>query len=137
MNRNFSRDGTYNLERIQILVFSGDKMKYQYWDAAFTSCVDQAPLSSQFKMLRLESCLRGEATETIKGLGYSQVVYDAARARLAGNMTGLARRQIQSHLEELNRLKPFQERNTKDLKAFADVLERAVICFKEMVVKRT
>ena len=111
-------------------MFAGDKMKYQQWDAAFTSCVDQAPLTPQFKMLRLESCLRGEAAETIKGLGYSKEAYDAARARLARKYGG-SRRQIQSHLEELKKLKPLQEGSAKDLEAFADVLERAVICLKE------
>ena len=129
-NRNISRDGTHNLERIRIPVFTGDKMKYRQWDAAFTSCVDQAPLTAQFKMLRLESCLRGEAAETIKGLGYSKEAYDAARARLARKYGG-SRRQVQSHLEELKKLKPLQEGNAKDLETFADVLERAVICLKE------
>ena len=130
LNRNISRDGTHHLERIRIPVFAGDKMKYQQWDAAFTTCVDQAPLTAQFKMLRLESCLRGEAAETIKGLGYSKEAYDAARARLARKYGG-SRRQVQSHLEELKKLKPLQEGNAKDLEAFADVLERAVICLKE------
>ena len=130
LNRTITRDGTHHLERIRIPVFAGDKMKYQQWDAAFTSCVDQAPLTPQSKMLRLESSLRGEAAETIKGLGYSKEAYDAARARLARKYGG-SRRQIQSHLEELKKLKPLQEGNAKDLEAFADVLERAVICLKE------
>ena len=111
-------------------MFSGDKMKYQQWDAAFTSLVDQAPLSSQFKMLRLESCLKGEAAENIKALRYSKAAYDAAQARLARKYGG-SRRQIQSHLEELKKLQPLQDGNAKDLEAFADVLEHAVICFKE------
>ena len=130
LNRIISRDGTHHLERIRIPVFAWDKMKYQQWDAAFTSCVDQAPLTAQFKMLRLESCLRGEAAETIKGLGYSKEAYDAARARLARKYGG-SQRQVQSHLEELKKLKPLQQGNAKDLEAFADVLERAVICLKE------
>ena len=37
-------------------------------------------------MLRLESCLRGEAAETIKG--YTQAAYDAAIARLQGKDDG-------------------------------------------------
>ena len=70
------------LERIRILVFSGNKMDYQKWNAAFTSCVDSTSLSPQLKMLRLEACLAGEAANTIKGLGYSLDAYDAAKARL-------------------------------------------------------
>ena len=44
---------------------------------------------------------------------------------------GGSRRQVQSHLEELKRLKPLPEESAKDLEVFADVLERAVICLKE------
>ena len=39
-------------------------------------------LSAQFKMLRLESSLVGEAAETAKGFGYSDHVYEAPKARL-------------------------------------------------------
>ena len=46
-------------------------MEFQQWFAAFSTCVDKTSLVPQFKMLRLEGCLRGEAAETIKGLGYS------------------------------------------------------------------
>ena len=114
----------------EFLFFAGDKMKFQQWNAAFTSCVDKTSLGPQFKMLRLESCLRGEAANTVRGLGYSQEAYNAARARLERKYGG-SRRQVQSPLEELKKLKPLQEENAKELEIFADVLERAVICLKE------
>ena len=44
--------------------------------------MDETSLSAQFKMLRLESCLEGEAAETVKGRGYSDYAYEAAKARL-------------------------------------------------------
>ena len=87
-----------HLQRIRIPIFAGDKMKFQQWNAAFTSCVDKTSMSPQFKMLRLESCLRGEAADTVRGLGYSQEAYNAARARLERKYGG-SRRQVQSHLE--------------------------------------
>ncbi len=118
------------LERIRIPVFSGNKMDFQKWHAAFTSCVDLTSLSPQFKMLRLESCLTGEAAETIKGLGYSTAAYEAAKARLVRKYGG-SRRQVQSHLDELKKLKPIEENNSKELEKFADILERAVITLKE------
>lgn len=58
---------------IRIPKFSGNKVKYSSWWVAFSSCVDETSLSPQFKMLRLESCLRGKAATTVKGLGYSSV----------------------------------------------------------------
>ena len=103
------------LERIRIPIFSGNKMDFQRWNAAFNSCVDMSSLSPQFKMLRLEACLAGEVANTIKGLGYSLEAYEAAKARLFRKYGG-SRRQIQSH---------------KELETFADVLERAVITLKE------
>lgn len=39
------------LERIRIPVFNGDKLKFQQWFAAFSSCVDQTSMDPQFKML--------------------------------------------------------------------------------------
>ena len=118
-NENLSREVTCgHLERIQIPTFAGDKIKYQQWNAAFTSCVDKAMLTPQLKMLRLKAC--GEAADTVKGLGYSEKAYSAAQTRLERKYGGI-RRQVQSHLEE----------NAKELEVFADVLERAVICLEE------
>ena len=45
-------------------------------------CVDETNLSAQFKMLRLQSCLAGGAAETVKGPGYLDHAYKAAKARL-------------------------------------------------------
>ena len=56
-------------------------------------------MSAQFKMLRLEACLAGEALETIKGLGYSK----AAKLRLLTKYVG-NRREIQCHVDELIKL---------------------------------
>ena len=77
-----NRETHGQLERIRIPIFSGNKMDFQRWNAAFTSCVDMTSLSPQFKMLRLEACLAGEAANTIKGLGYSLEAYEAAKSRL-------------------------------------------------------
>ena len=118
------------LERIRIPIFLGNKMDFQCWNATFTSYVDMTSLSLQFKMLRLEACLAGEAANTLKGLGYSLEAYKAAKARLFRKYGG-SRRQIQSHLEELKKLQPIQDNNAKELETFADVLERAVITLKE------
>ena len=125
-----NRETQGQLERIRIPIFSGNKMDFQRWNAAFTSCVDMTSLYPQFKMLRLEACLAEEAANTIKGLGYSLEAYEAAKARLFRKYGG-SRRQIQSHLEELKKLQPIQDNNAKELETFADLLERAVITLKE------
>ena len=105
-------------------------MDFPRWHAAFSSCVDHSSLSSQFKMLRLEGCLTGEAAETIKGLGNSEAAYETAKARLLRKYGG-SRRQVQGHLEELKNIKVVREDDAKTLEKFADVLERTVINLKE------
>ena len=109
------------LERIRIPIFSGNKMDFQKWNAAFTSCVDETSLSPQFKMLRLEAFLADEAANAIKSLGYSPEAYEAAKARLFRKYGG-SRRQVQCHLEELRKMKPLRDNNAKELETFADVL---------------
>lgn len=64
------KDGFKDLERIRIPTFGGNKTKFQHWYATFNSFVDATSLCAQFKMLRSEACLSGEALETIQGLGY-------------------------------------------------------------------
>ena len=117
--------GWNNLERIRIPTFSGNKTEFQHWNATFTSCVHATAMSAQFKML-LEACLAGEALETIKGLGYSEAAYEVAKSRLLRKYGG-NRREIQSHVDELTKMKPIREENAKELEKFADMLEQAVI----------
>ena len=128
----FSSSNVVNgrLERIKIPLFSGNKLEFPRWHAAFSSSVDSSSLSAQFKMLRLEGCLTSEAAETIKGLGYSGEAYETAKARLLRKYGG-SRRQVQGHLEELKKMKTPRESDAKGLERFADALERAVINLKE------
>ena len=126
--QSFSSSNAVNeqLERITIPVFGGNKVEFPRWQAAFSSCVDSSSLSAQFKMLRLEGCLTGEAAETVKGLGYSEVAYETAKARLLRKYGG-SRRQVQGNLEEVKKMNTLREDDAKALEKFADVLERAVI----------
>jgi len=123
-------DSNKQLERIRIPKFSGDKMKYSTWWAAFSSCIDEMSLSQQFKMLRLESCLEGKAAEMVRGLGYSSEAYEAAKARLNRKYGG-NRRQVQAHIDELRKLKPINAENPRELEKFADVMERTVVTLQE------
>ena len=63
---NVPSDPNKQLEQIKIPIFSGNKLEFQQWFAAFSTCVDKTLLAPQFKMLRLEGYLCGEATKTIK-----------------------------------------------------------------------
>ena len=97
-SESFSSSNAVNgqLERIEIPVFGGNKLEFPRWQAAFSSCVDSSSLSAQFKMLRLEGCLTGEAAETVKGLGYSEAAYETEKARPLRKYGG-SRRQVQGN----------------------------------------
>ena len=123
-------DPNKQLERIRIPIFSGNKMEFQQWFAAFSTCVDKTSLAPQFKMLRLEGCLRGEAAETIKGLGYSQTAYDAALSKLQRKYGG-DRRKVQAQIEELRKMRPVNEGDPKSMDKFADALERTIVVLKD------
>lgn len=123
-------DPNKQLERIRIPIFSGNKMEFQQWFAAFSICVDKTSLAPQFKMLRLEGCLRGEAAETIKGLGYLQTAYDAALSRLQRKYGG-DRRKVQAQIEELRKMRPVNEGDPESMDKFADALERTIVVLKD------
>ena len=126
-------DANKQLKRIRISKFSGDKKEYQLWWAAFSSCVDETNLSAQFKMLQLESCLLGEAAkgrEMVKGPGYLDHVYEAAKARLNRKYGG-NRPQVQAHIDELRKMRPINANDPSKLERFADIVERTVVSLKE------
>ena len=125
-----SLDAYKKLERIQIPKFPGDTKEYQSLWAAFSICVDETNLSVQFIMSRLESCLEEEAAETVKGLGFSDLAYEAAKASL-NRKNGENRRKVQAHIEELRKMRPINADNPRDLKRFADIVERTVVSLKE------
>ena len=41
--------------------FSGDKKSYQSWKVTFMTCINQAPVTPEYYLLKLGSYLKGEA----------------------------------------------------------------------------
>ena len=89
------------LKRVQIPVFSGDKLAYQSWKAAFLVCIDSAPATGEYKLLQPRQYLSGEALKMIENLGYSGAANEAAKQRLEQKFGGM-RRQISIYIEKLN-----------------------------------
>ena len=120
-------DANKQPKRIRIPKFSGDKKEYQSWWAAFSSCVDETNLSAQFKMLRLESCLVGEAAEMVKEPGYLDHAYEATKARLNQKYGG-NRPQVQAHLDQLRKMRLINTDDPSELERFADIVETTEVC---------
>ena len=66
----------------------------------------------------------------MKGLGYSDHAYEAAKARL-NRKYGENRRQVQAHIDELRKMRPINADNPRELERFADIVERTVVSLKE------
>ena len=101
--------------------FEGNKLEFQQWYTTFISCVDETAIMGEGGR---------EAAKTIKGLGYTQVACETANKRLVRKYGG-NRRQIQSHLDKLKRMRPLKEDDVKESEKFADTLETAVINLQE------
>jgi len=118
------------LKRVSIPVFSGNKLQYENWKAAFTACIDKAPATPEYKLLQLRQYLSGDALKVIESLGHSASAYEAAKSRLERKYGG-KRRQVALYLEEVENLRPLRPGNAKDIEKFADVLDVTVINLKE------
>ena len=66
----------------------------------------------------------------VKGLGYSDHVYEAAKARLNQKYGG-NRQQVQAHINELHKMRPIKTDNPREIERFADIVERTVVSLKE------
>ena len=86
------------LERVSIPVFTGDKMTYEGWRAAFDACVDEAPVSSVYKLLQLKKYLSGEPLHLIERLGHSAEAYEVAKSKLDRKYGGKRRQTARYHL---------------------------------------
>ena len=70
------------LKRVQIPIFSGEKRRYESWNAAFSACIDQSPATTEYKLLQLRQYISGEALKCIENLCHSAVAYKTAKERL-------------------------------------------------------
>ena len=103
---------------------------YENWKAAFTTCIDQAPATAEYKLLQLRQCLSGEALKAIERLGHSAAAYQAAIERLERKFGG-QRRQVALYLEEIDHSNNLDQYVQEDLEHYADLLDIAIINLKE------
>ena len=98
-------DPLTGLTRLSIPKFKGDKRMFESWYASFYQIVGKyKKVPPEQKLLRLYSCLKGEALLTIQNLGYSAAAYDVAIARLIRKYGG-KRRELTMRLEELDKFR--------------------------------
>ena len=94
------KDMWSHLKRVSIPVLNDDKKTYEGWKTAFMACIDQAPATPEYKLLKLRQHLSGEALKAVETLGHSAAAYEAAKERLERKFGG-ERRKIALHLEKV------------------------------------
>ena len=127
---NVGQDLWRQLKRVSVPIFDGDKRKYEAWKASFVVCVEQAPMSAEYKLLHLRQYLSGDALKAIENLGHSAASYNTAKERLDRKFGG-ARRHMALQLKEVDRFKQFRPGMARDLEQFADILDLTVVNLKE------
>lgn len=128
-SNSIGKDLWRQLQRVSIPVFSGDKLSYEGWKAAFIACVDKAPASPEYKFLQLRQYLRGEALKAVDGLDHSAEAYEIAKQRLDRKFGG-ERRKVGRYMAEIADFRPVREGNPHDLENFADLLDVALANLK-------
>jgi len=126
----FDRDPLQGLQKISIPKFRGDKRSFEAWFAAFYQTVGKHNVPPEQKLLRLHSCLEGEALRTIQNLGYSAAAFDVAIARLERKYGG-KRRELTMRLEELEKFRRVRDGNASDLEHFAELLDTLIVKLSE------
>ena len=124
------RDLWKQLKRVSIPIFDGNKSTYEGWKAAFTTCIDQAPATPEYKLLQLRQHLTGEALKCIKNLGHSTGAYEASKNRLERKFGGSCRR-LALYIEQLESFTSIQYGNAKDVEEFSDLLNVAIINLRD------
>ena len=123
------RDLWKQLRRISMPIFDGNKSTHESWKAAFTACIDQAPATPEYKLLKLRQHLTGEALKCIENLEHLAGAYEASKNRLERKFGGSQR--LAMYIEQLEGFRSIQYGNAKDLGQFSDLLDVAIINLRE------
>lgn len=126
-----SRSTRVKLKGVELPTFSGeDKTEFEAWNAAFTSVVDDTDIPVKEKMLRLQSCLRGKALETVKDLGFTSHAYERAKEKLTRRYGG-KRRQSLAHLVTLLGLNKVRRHNLEDMEELLAIIDRILVAIRD------
>ena len=110
------------LPKLQLPIFSGNKLKFkEFWDT-FESSIDVQPISNVQKFQYLKSMLRGEAFLVIEGMAVTNENYEHAKEILKSRY-GDPSQIKQALYKQLNQM-PLSSNRLVDLTHTADSLDR-------------
>ena len=94
--------------------FTGERGQFNDWWEQFDIFVNQADVPVRFKMVMLKNSLSGAPADLVKQLGYTEIQYQMAIAKLHQRYGG-ERRLLQQHIEAITSTTPVKEDNLKGL----------------------
>ena len=115
---------------MSIPIFDGKKSTYESWKASFIACIDQAPETSEYKLLHLRLHLTREVLKCIENSGHSDGAYEASKNRLDRKFCG-SRRRIAFCTEQVEGFRPIWYENGKDLEQFLYLFDVSIINLRE------
>ena len=119
------------LKGVELPTFSGEnKADYAPWKAAFMSVVDEAAISTNEKMLRLQNSLSGKALRMVKDLGFTTNAYARAKAKLEKKYGGEMRLQL-TNLTTLRGWPKLRAHNLDDMEEFLALLDRVLVSLQD------
>jgi hypothetical protein len=110
--------------------FTGNRGEFQDWWEQYNVFVHETDVPVRFKMVMLKNCLSGTPLELVKGLGYSEIQYEMAIAKLEQRYGG-ERRLLQQLIEAITSSPPMREDNLKGLSEFSNKLYDIVAKLKD------
>ena len=121
-----------HLERLNLPKFSGTD--YFYWKSIFDVTVLAQRWSDKTKMLRLISCLEGEAYELIRLYPIADASFHVALERLESEYGG-RKRMVSEAIKNVRKGKIVCEEDIKEIRTFTSVLESTRIVYKDQATE--
>ena len=94
------------------------------------ACVDEVPVTPQYKLLQMHQYMSGEPLVLVEKLGFSDYACEAAKMKLERKYGG-HRRRVDIEMDEIERYPKLHHDNAKDFEELADTLDIAVFTLKE------
>ena len=101
--------------------FSGERGQFSDWWEQFDIFVHQLEVPVRFKMVMLKTCLVGSALDLVKQLGYTDIQYEMAIAKLHQRYGG-EKRVLQQHIDSITSTQPLKKEDLKGLSDFSNKL---------------
>ena len=120
-----------SVPKLHAETFNGDPMKWINWYSIVKATIDQSSMSSDEKMIHLQSLLTGEANALVDGYSYIGDLYAAAQSRLQEHF-GNSKRIVNAFLDKLSNFRNPYLSNPESYTQYSSFLLTLVDTFQQL-----